>query len=37
MEVSADAYLWAIRIYKSRTLPSEAIKSERVKLVGKKF
>ena len=37
MEVRADAYLWAIRIYKSRTLASEAIKNGKVKLVGKNF
>lgn len=37
MEVRADTYLWAIRIYKSRTLASEAIKNGRVKLVGKNF
>jgi ribosome-associated heat shock protein Hsp15 len=32
MEVRADTYLWAIRIYKSRTLASEAIKGGKVKL-----
>ena len=37
MEVRADTYLWAIRIYKSRTLASEAIKNGKVKLVGKNF
>jgi len=37
MELRADTYLWAIRIYKSRTLASEAIKNGKVKLVGKKF
>lgn len=37
MEVRADAYLWAIRMYKSRTLASEAIKNGRVKLDGENF
>ena len=37
MEVRADTYLWAIRIYKSRTLASEAIKNGKVKLVSKNF
>ena len=37
MEVRADAYLWAIRMYKSRTLASEAIKNGRVKLDGDNF
>ena len=37
MEVRADTYLWAIRIYKSRTLASEAIKNGKVKLDGKNF
>jgi ribosome-associated heat shock protein Hsp15 len=32
MEVRADTYLWAIRMYKSRTLASEAIKGGKVKL-----
>lgn len=32
MEVRADTYLWAIRMYKSRTLASEAIKAGKVKL-----
>ncbi len=34
MEVRADTYLWAIRMYKSRTLASEAIKGGKVKLDG---
>jgi ribosome-associated heat shock protein Hsp15 len=34
MEVRADTYLWAIRMYKSRTLASEAIKGGKVKLNG---
>ena len=37
MEVRVDTYLWAIRIYKSRTLASEAIKNGKVKLDGKNF
>lgn len=37
MEVRADTYLWAIRIYKSRTLASEAIKGGKVKLNGENF
>jgi ribosome-associated heat shock protein Hsp15 len=32
MEVRADTYLWAIRMYKSRTLAAEAIKGGKVKL-----
>lgn len=32
MEVRVDTYLWAIRMYKSRTLASEAIKGGKVKL-----
>ncbi len=32
LEVRADTYLWAIRLYKSRTLASDAIKSGKVKL-----
>jgi ribosome-associated heat shock protein Hsp15 len=32
--VRADTYLWAIRMYKSRTLASEAIKAGKVKLNG---
>jgi ribosome-associated heat shock protein Hsp15 len=32
MEVRADTYLWAIRMFKSRTLASEAIKGGKVKL-----
>jgi ribosome-associated heat shock protein Hsp15 len=34
MEVRADTYLWSIRMYKSRTLASEAIKGGKVKLDG---
>lgn len=34
MEVRADTYLWAIRIYKSRTLAADAIKGGKVKLNG---
>jgi ribosome-associated heat shock protein Hsp15 len=37
MEVRADTYLWAIRMYKSRTLASEAIKGGKVKLEGINF
>ncbi|MEO6304867.1 MAG: RNA-binding S4 domain-containing protein [Bacteroidia bacterium] len=37
MEVRADTYLWAIRMYKSRTLASEAIKGGKVKLDGTNF
>lgn len=37
MEVRADTYLWAIRMYKSRTLASEAIKNGKVKLDDKNF
>ncbi|MBL7909486.1 MAG: RNA-binding S4 domain-containing protein [Bacteroidia bacterium] len=37
MEVRADTYLWAIRMYKSRTLASEAIKGGKVKLGGDNF
>lgn len=31
-EIRTDTYLWAIRIFKSRTLASEAIKGGKVKL-----
>jgi len=37
MEVRADTYLWAIRMYKSRTLASEAIKAGKVKLDNDSF
>ncbi len=37
MEVRADTYLWAIRMYKSRTLASEAIKAGKVKLANENF
>ena len=37
MEVRADTWLWAVRMYKSRTLASEAIKGGKVKLNGKNF
>ena len=32
MELRADTYLWAIRLFKSRTLASDAIKNGKVKL-----
>jgi ribosome-associated heat shock protein Hsp15 len=37
MLVRADTYLWAIRMYKSRTLANEAIKGGKVKLDGSNF
>lgn len=37
MEVRADTYLWAIRMYKSRSLASDAIKGGKVKLNGANF
>lgn len=37
MEVRADTYLWAIRMYKSRTLASEAIKTNKVKCDNENF
>lgn len=37
MEVRADTYLWAIRMYKSRTLASDAIKGGKVKLNDESF
>ena len=37
MEVRADTYLWAIRMYKSRSLAAEAIKGGKVKLKGENF
>lgn len=37
MEIRADTYLWAIRMYKSRTLASEAIKNGKVKLNDENF
>jgi ribosome-associated heat shock protein Hsp15 len=37
MEVRADTYLWAVRMYKSRTLASEAIKGGKVKLNDENF
>lgn len=37
MEVRTDTYLWAIRMYKSRTLASEAIKGGKVKLNEQNF
>lgn len=37
MEVRADTYLWAIRMYKSRTLAAEAIKGGKVKLNEQNF
>jgi ribosome-associated heat shock protein Hsp15 len=32
VDIRADTYLWAVRMYKSRTLASEAIKGGKVKL-----
>lgn len=37
MQVRADTYLWAIRMYKSRSLAGEAIKGGKVKLKGENF
>ncbi len=37
MIVRADTWLWAIRMYKSRTLAAEAIKGGKVKLNGQNF
>ena len=37
MGIRSDTYLWAIRMYKSRTLASEAIKAGKVKLDGQNF
>ena len=37
MEIRADTYLWAVRMYKSRTLASEAIKAGKVKLDNDNF
>ena len=37
MLVRADTYLWAIRMYKSRTLAGDAIKGGKVKLEGNNF
>ena len=37
MDVRADTYLWAIRMYKSRTLAAEAIKAGKVKLNDENF
>lgn len=37
MEVRADTYLWAIRMYKSRTLAAEAIKGGKVKTEWRKL
>jgi ribosome-associated heat shock protein Hsp15 len=37
MEVRADTYLWAVRMYKSRTLAADAIKGGKVKLNGENF
>ena len=37
MITRADSYLWAIRMYKSRMLASEAIKGGKVKLNDSKF
>ena len=37
MEVRADAYLWAIRMYRSRTLAGTAIKGGKVKVNDEKL
>lgn len=37
MDVRADTFLWAIRMFKSRTLASEAIKGGKVKLNDSNF
>jgi ribosome-associated heat shock protein Hsp15 len=37
MEIRADTYLWAIRMYKSRTLAGTAIKGGKVKLNDENF
>jgi len=37
MEVRADTYLWAIRMFKSRSLASDAIKGGKVKLNQENF
>lgn len=37
MELRADTYLWAIRMFKSRTLAAEAIKGGKVKKDGVNF
>jgi len=37
LETRADTYLWAIRMYKSRTLAGDAIKGGKVKLNGSNF
>lgn len=37
MDVRADTYLWAIRIFKSRTIAAEAIKGGKVKLNDQSF
>lgn len=37
MEVRADTYLWAVRMYKSRTLAGAAIKGGKVKLNNEHF
>lgn len=37
MEVRADTYLWAIRMYKSRTLAGDAIRAGKVKLNDEGF
>lgn len=37
MQVRADVFFYAIRIYKSRSLASEAIKKGKIKLEGVKF
>lgn len=37
MEVRADTYLWAIRMYKSRSLAADAIKGGKVKVNQENF
>jgi len=37
MDVRADTYLWAIRMYKSRSLASDAIKGGKAKVNGDNF
>ena len=37
VNVRADTYLWAIRMYRSRTLAATAIKGGKVKLEGETF
>lgn len=37
MEVRADTYLWAVRMYKTRTIAASAIKGGKVKLNNENF